>query len=298
MKKTLLVTGSNGLIGSEMVSHFHRAGLGGPRRRQQHAGRLLRPPGRHALEPAAAARRATRASSTTSSTSATAPGSRRWCETCAPDADRPHRRPAQPRPGRQAARSTTSTSTPCGTLNLLEATRRQLPRRRRSSTCPRTRCTATRRTASRSTSCDTRWDYADPAFADGIPETFTHRPVQALAVRRLQGGRRRHGAGVRPLLRHADLLPPRRLPDRANHSGVELHGFLSYLVKCNLEGRHLPRLRLQGQAGPRQHPLATTWPASSDAFIAAPRSGEVYNLGGGRGQLLLDPRGVRPRRGS
>lgn len=22
-----------------------------------------------------------------------------------------------------------------------------------------------------------------------------------------------------------------------NHSGVELHGFLSYLVKCNLEGR-------------------------------------------------------------
>ena len=40
-----------------------------------------------------------------------------------------------------------------------------------------------------------------------------------------------------------------------NHSGVELHGFLSYLVRCNIEGRTLPDLRLQGQAGPRQHPL-------------------------------------------
>ena len=52
--KRLLVTGSNGLIGSEMVRHFHRPRLGGARHRQQHARRLLRPAGRHALEPAAA----------------------------------------------------------------------------------------------------------------------------------------------------------------------------------------------------------------------------------------------------
>ena len=49
----------------------------------------------------------------------------------------------------------------------------------------------------------TRWDYADPAYANGIPEELLHRPVQALPVRRFQGGRRRHGAGVRPLLQHA-----------------------------------------------------------------------------------------------
>ena len=41
-----------------------------------------------------------------------------------------------------------------------------------------------------------------------------------------------------------------------NHSGVELHGFLSYLVKCNLEGKRIPRVRLQGQAGARQRPFA------------------------------------------
>ena len=41
-----------------------------------------------------------------------------------------------------------------------------------------------------------------------------------------------------------------------NHSGVELHGFLSYLIKCNVEGRTLQGFRLQRQTGSRQHPLA------------------------------------------
>ena len=40
------------------------------------------------------------------------------------------------------------------------------------------------------------------------------RRLDALAVRRLQGGRGPDGAGVRALLRHADGLLPRRLPDR------------------------------------------------------------------------------------
>ena len=40
------------------------------------------------------------------------------------------------------------------------------------------------------------------------------RPVHALALRRLQGRRRRDGAGVRALLRHAHRLLPRRLPHR------------------------------------------------------------------------------------
>ena len=40
------------------------------------------------------------------------------------------------------------------------------------------------------------------------------RSIEALAVRRVEGGGRRPGPGVRPLLRHADVLPARRLPDR------------------------------------------------------------------------------------
>ena len=51
---------------------------------------------------------------------------------------------------------------------------------------------------------ETRWDYADPADYQGIAETMPHRPVQAQSLWRLQGRRRRYGAGIRPLLRHAD----------------------------------------------------------------------------------------------
>ena len=48
----------------------------------------------------------------------------------------------------------------------------------------------------------------------GHARDVADRPVDALAVRRLEGRGRRDGAGVRPLLRHADLLPARRLPHR------------------------------------------------------------------------------------
>ena len=42
------------------------------------------------------------------------------------------------------------------------------------------------------------------------------------------------------------------------HSGAELHGFLSLPRQCDPRGADVPDLRLQGQAGPRQHPFATT----------------------------------------
>ena len=49
---------------------------------------------------------------------------------------------------------------------------------------------------------------------DGIDETLPDRRDDAQPLRRLEGGRRRARPGVRPLLRHADGLLPRRLPDR------------------------------------------------------------------------------------
>ena len=48
------------------------------------------------------------------------------------------------------------------------------------------------------------------------------------------------------------------------HSGAELHGFLSYLVKCAVTGTAVHGVRLQGQAGPRQHPL----PRSGQRLLA------------------------------
>jgi CDP-paratose 2-epimerase len=66
-----------------------------------------------------------------------------------------------------------------------------------------------------------------------------------------------------------------------NHSGVELHGFLSYLVKCNLEERNYNVFGYLGkQVRDNIHSLDVA--RFIDAFVAAPRIGEVYNLGGGR----------------
>ncbi|MGB7157262.1 MAG: NAD-dependent epimerase/dehydratase family protein [Tepidisphaeraceae bacterium] len=67
-----------------------------------------------------------------------------------------------------------------------------------------------------------------------------------------------------------------------NHSGVELHGFLSYLVKCNLEGRKYSVYGYKGkQVRDNIHSLDVA--RFIHAFIENPRCGEVYNLGGGRG---------------
>ncbi|MFA5265016.1 MAG: NAD-dependent epimerase/dehydratase family protein, partial [Opitutaceae bacterium] len=65
------------------------------------------------------------------------------------------------------------------------------------------------------------------------------------------------------------------------HSGVELHGFLSYLVKCNLEGKEYRLFGYKGkQVRDNIHSLDVA--RFMAAFVQAPRFGEVYNLGGGR----------------
>ena len=66
-----------------------------------------------------------------------------------------------------------------------------------------------------------------------------------------------------------------------NHSGVELHGFLSYLVKCNLDGREY---RVFGYKGKQVRDNIHSQDVASfmSAFIESPRSAEVYNLGGGK----------------
>ena len=65
------------------------------------------------------------------------------------------------------------------------------------------------------------------------------------------------------------------------HSGVELHGFLSYLVKCNMEDRTYTIFGYKGkQVRDNIHALDVArfmW-----AFVQSPRCGEVYNLGGGK----------------
>ena len=167
-----------------------------------------------------------------------------------------------------------------GTLNLLEAARRTNPEK------PfvflstnKVYGDAPNRIALREE--DTRWDYADPAYAGGIPEDFgidqclhsLFGASKAAADLLVQEYGRYFGLPT-CCLRGGCLTGP-------NHSGVELHGFLSYLVKCNLEGREYSIFGYKGKQV-RDNIHAADVAAFIEAFSDAPRCGEVYNIGGGR----------------
>lgn len=127
----------------------------------------------------------------------------------------------------------------------------------------------------------TRWDYAEPVYAHGIPETFTidqstHSLFGASKVAGdvLAQEYGRYFGMPTCCLRGGCLTGP-------NHSGVELHGFLSYLVKCNLEGREYKLFGYKGkQVRDNIHSLDVA--RFMFEFYSAPRCGEVYNLGGGK----------------
>lgn len=128
---------------------------------------------------------------------------------------------------------------------------------------------------------DQRWDYADPGYADGIRETFRidqskHSLFGASKVAAdimVQEYGRYFGMPT-CALRGGCLTGP-------NHSGVELHGFLSYLIKCNLEGRTYKIFGYKGKQV-RDNIHSHDVVRFMRRFIDRPRQGEVYNLGGGR----------------
>ncbi len=128
---------------------------------------------------------------------------------------------------------------------------------------------------------DTRWDFADPALQNGIAEDFSidQSTHSLFGVSKLAGDLmvQEYGRYFRMptcCLRGGCLTGPQ-------HSGVELHGFLSYLVKCNLAGLEYRIFGYKGkQVRDNIHSLDVA--RFMAAFIANPRMGEVYNLGGGR----------------
>jgi CDP-paratose 2-epimerase len=131
------------------------------------------------------------------------------------------------------------------------------------------------------TELHSRWDYADPDYHDGIRETFRidqckHSLFGASKVAAdvmVQEYGRYFGMPT-CALRGGCLTGP-------NHTGVELHGFLSYLIRCNLEGC---TYRVFGYKGKqvRDNIHSHDVVAFMQRFIDAPRQGEVYNIGGGR----------------
>ena len=128
---------------------------------------------------------------------------------------------------------------------------------------------------------ETRWDYADPEYLDGIKETFPidnslHSVFGAskMAADVMVQEYGRYFQLPTCCLRAGCLTGP-------NHSGVELHGFLSYLIRCNLEGK---TYKIYGFKGKQVRDNIHSYDVAQfiERFIEAPRFGEVYNLGGGR----------------
>ena len=128
---------------------------------------------------------------------------------------------------------------------------------------------------------ETRWEYARPEDWNGISEScridrclhsiFGASKVAADVMAQEYG--RYFGLKV-GVFRGGCLTGPQ-------HSGVELHGFLSYLVKVALTGG---TYRIFGYKGKqvRDNIHARDVLRAIHRFYEAPRPGEVYNIGGGR----------------
>jgi CDP-paratose 2-epimerase len=128
---------------------------------------------------------------------------------------------------------------------------------------------------------ETRYDYADPAEHEGIDESCridatTHSlfgASKAAADLLVQEYGRYFGMPT-VCFRGGCLTG-------SSHASAELHGFLAYLARCVLEGR---TYRIYGYKGKqvRDNIHASDVCAAAIAYVAAPRPAAVYNIGGGR----------------
>jgi CDP-paratose 2-epimerase len=167
-----------------------------------------------------------------------------------------------------------------GTLNLLEATRRHAPDAV-FITVSTNKVYGDNPNRVPLVELETRWDYADAALEQGIDETmsidgclhslFGASKVAADVLTQEYG----RYFGLRTgTFRGGCLTGP-------HHSGVELHGFLSYLVHTALREGSYTIFGYKGkQVRDQIHSadvISAFW-----AFAQDPRPGEVYNLGGGK----------------
>ena len=132
---------------------------------------------------------------------------------------------------------------------------------------------------------ETRYDYARTEDYEGIGENcridrtlhslFGASKAAADLVAQEYGRYFRMNVGV---FRGGCLTGP-------SHSAVELHGFLSYLVKVALRGECYTVYGHKGKQV-RDNIHSHDVVSAIEEFAANPRPGEVYNLGGGRGNSI------------
>jgi CDP-paratose 2-epimerase len=128
---------------------------------------------------------------------------------------------------------------------------------------------------------ETRYDFADPAYAEGVAESFSVDQTKhslfgasklAADVMVQEYGRYFNMNTV--CFRGGCLTG-------AGHSGAQLHGYLAYLFKAAREQRRYTVFGYKGkQVRDQIHSRDVI--GAIDAYIADPRAGAVYNLGGGK----------------
>jgi CDP-paratose 2-epimerase len=167
-----------------------------------------------------------------------------------------------------------------GTLHMLEAARRFCPESPFIFTSTN-KVYGDRPNTIKLKELQSRWDYDDAAYEYGIPEEFPidqskHSLFGAskVAADVLVQEYGRYFNMPTCCLRGGCLTGP-------NHSGVELHGFLSFLVKCNVEGREYKVFGYQGKQV-RDNIHSEDVASFMYEFWKSPRVAEVYNLGGGK----------------
>ena len=167
-----------------------------------------------------------------------------------------------------------------GTLNLLEATRRY------NTSVPFVHLSTNKVYGDNPnflnlTESETRFDYADSSYLNGINESFSidqckHSLFGASKVASdiLVQEYGRYFNMPTCCLRGGCLTGP-------NHSGVELHGFLSYLIKCNVQEIEY---KIYGYKGKQVRDNIHSFDVARfiDLFIQNPKVAAVYNIGGGR----------------
>jgi CDP-paratose 2-epimerase len=128
---------------------------------------------------------------------------------------------------------------------------------------------------------ETRWEYADDSYLNGIKENFSidqskHSIFGAskVAADIMVQEYGRYFNMPTCCLRGGCLTGP-------NHSGVELHGFLSYLIKCNVTKK---KYNIFGYKGKQVRDNIHSYDVAMfiKEFLKGPRVAEVYNIGGGR----------------
>lgn len=128
---------------------------------------------------------------------------------------------------------------------------------------------------------ETRWDYANPEDFHGVAENCR---IDACLHSLFGASKAAADLMVQEYGRYFDM-PTVCLRGGCltgpHHSGAELHGFLAYLARAVAEGR---TYRVYGYKGKQVRDNIHSYDVCTffEAFAANPRSAAVYNLGGGR----------------